>query len=480
MTSGTNNTERNNDYPHRRQPHAQKHLGSDGSTQSFSTSPDSGTEGMKPGHLWPICAGPGRNGEPKCGNPAVKRSANLCASHDRQVRLTGELVPLRTRKSKAPCVGPGHNDEACGRRVYFREPGQDDGVCKSHYDQLKRRGWLSAVAPKPAPVPDSFCKGPGQDGSPICDRKAEYGSGYCGPHDRQYRKTGNLKAIRRINTPDGPCIAPGDGGSACGRSVKNKSLKFCGGHYAQQRRGDLLTPLKTSRKRGVSTPCKFPGCRYLDAPDGNGYCRHHWRQQYLGQDLVPLKGTTNRGRQVLLRDASGNKLCPSCGVWKPEADFSRNSKSSDKLNHRCRRCHASAQKKAKYGISLVEFESFLQAQGGSCAICPATAGPDGRRLSIDHDHACCPGTLSCGKCIRGLLCPDCNRGLGLFRDSISSLLRAAEYVRRGEAIEPGIRRVEVNNDQADCDGGNDAPFVGEPRSGGIDDDDDDEGLIVVA
>jgi hypothetical protein len=42
--------------------------------------------------------------------------------------------------------------------------------------------------------------------------------------------------------------------------------------------------------------------------------------------------------------------------------------------------------------------------------------PDDRRLDIDHDHACCPGTVSCGKCVRGTLCASCNLSLGWSRD----------------------------------------------------------------
>lgn len=77
----------------------------------------------------------------------------------------------------------------------------------------------------------------------------------------------------------------------------------------------------------------------------------------------------------------------------------------------------------KHGLLPDEFYKLIEAQGGSCAICP-TLEPD----HVDHDHSCCPGPRSCGKCVRGVLCGNCNRGLGQFKDDPDRLRRAVGYL----------------------------------------------------
>lgn len=81
----------------------------------------------------------------------------------------------------------------------------------------------------------------------------------------------------------------------------------------------------------------------------------------------------------------------------------------------------------KFGMTGAEYDAMLAIQGGVCAICGLPC-PSGNRLAVDHDHACCPGKTSCGKCIRSLLCMHCNSGLGCFRYSAALMLTAAEYL----------------------------------------------------
>jgi hypothetical protein len=86
--------------------------------------------------------------------------------------------------------------------------------------------------------------------------------------------------------------------------------------------------------------------------------------------------------------------------------------------------------KAKFGMSLDDYDRMLADQGGGCAVC-GTTDPGGRWgtfFPIDHDRACCPGNNSCGKCIRGLTCSPCNVGLGAFGDDADRLMAAAAYL----------------------------------------------------
>lgn len=86
----------------------------------------------------------------------------------------------------------------------------------------------------------------------------------------------------------------------------------------------------------------------------------------------------------------------------------------------------------RYNITVEDYERLLAEQGGVCAICkqPETARRY-RRFSVDHDHSCCPErATSCGKCVRGLLCHQCNAVLGHIeqREGITWLAAATTYV----------------------------------------------------
>lgn len=147
------------------------------------------------------------------------------------------------------------------------------------------------------------------------------------------------------------------------------------------------------------------------------------------------------------------KTCTTCLQVKPLDEFyvlgiSKTAKTKDGRYGECKVCNrtrarewqrrmratdprqaVSASIRSRHGITLDQYEELLASQGGRCAICGTTEpGGRGTRFAIDHDHACCPDTGSCGKCVRALLCSGCNTGLGQFGDDVDRMLAAVAYL----------------------------------------------------
>lgn len=99
----------------------------------------------------------------------------------------------------------------------------------------------------------------------------------------------------------------------------------------------------------------------------------------------------------------------------------------------CHRAYTKAQKLAahearvqrQYNLPPGGYAALYEAQGGKCAICQRATGKT-KRLAVDHDHRCCPGKTSCGRCVRGLLCGVCNQLIG--RMPMGSFQRAITYL----------------------------------------------------
>jgi hypothetical protein len=75
-----------------------------------------------------------------------------------------------------------------------------------------------------------------------------------------------------------------------------------------------------------------------------------------------------------------------------------------------------------YGITLEQYNGLLENQNGNCAICGRNNLDFKRALAVDHCHK--------SEKIRGLLCNDCNIGLGMFSDSTNILKSAILYLEK--------------------------------------------------
>lgn len=127
--------------------------------------------------------------------------------------------------------------------------------------------------------------------------------------------------------------------------------------------------------------------------------------------------------------------CPQCKLDKDPEDFPRHRGAKSGRHTYCKPCHNQRTKLYKqrkhggeknyllahrYGLTREELDRLLAAQDGLCAVC-RTAEP----RHVDHCHDSSE--------VRGLLCLNCNQGLGRFEDDIPTLRRAIVYLLAHDA-----------------------------------------------
>lgn len=158
-----------------------------------------------------------------------------------------------------------------------------------------------------------------------------------------------------------------------------------------------------------------------------------------------------------------SKKCRRCGEVKPAGDFSAMKDSADGLYSYCKTCKAAMVKdytsrngdqvrararqrnatpkgrlatrkanlKHSFRMTKAQFDKTWREQGKVCAICNAKRKRNEKAFAVDHDHA--------KGLIRGILCHDCNRALGLAGDDRELLKAAAAYLRKHARRQVKIR-----------------------------------------
>lgn len=92
------------------------------------------------------------------------------------------------------------------------------------------------------------------------------------------------------------------------------------------------------------------------------------------------------------------------------------------MGHIKNRNHKKEHLKDRYNMSLEDYQSMLDGQDNKCKLCNIVLDSSCKALKPHIDHCHITGV------IRGMLCHNCNAGLGHFKDSIVLLDKAKEYL----------------------------------------------------
>lgn len=137
------------------------------------------------------------------------------------------------------------------------------------------------------------------------------------------------------------------------------------------------------------------------------------------------------------------RVCKVCKIEKPNEEMSQLKGGKYKgVRKICKICDASISRdwyknnierkkdydlKRHFGIGIKEYKEMLEKQNNSCAICKQKETSTCKkgntmRMAVDHCH-------TTGK-IRGILCSNCNKGIGSLKDSIDNLKNAIIYLTK--------------------------------------------------
>lgn len=115
------------------------------------------------------------------------------------------------------------------------------------------------------------------------------------------------------------------------------------------------------------------------------------------------------------------KECQRCFVVKPLTEFNK-IRCENRPHPYCKPCHKESSRdysyKKKYNLSIQDVYKILKKQKYACCICNKYL--DKESFVLDHNHHTNE--------VRGLLCRNCNIGLGLFKDRIDLLSKAVVFL----------------------------------------------------
>lgn len=227
---------------------------------------------------------------------------------------------------------------------------------------------------------------------PECDRTDISGRGLCSKHYQRYRYRGTLDAVAPPPPPTS-CVQ-------CGVEIQSSRWDTL---YCSRKCNDRAR-LRRDHPIRDSGACENCGASLAGRRSHARVC-----SERCGDAVRNARASAARWAET----EATRKPCRGCAGQIPAARQRNAQYCSDECKIRSRRHEA-------YGLTKAELDILL-AQHEQCAICDTTEwGKKGPQ--VDHCHAT-------GR-VRGILCTNCNQGLGRFGDDTKRLQRAIEYLER--------------------------------------------------
>ena len=157
----------------------------------------------------------------------------------------------------------------------------------------------------------------------------------------------------------------------------------------------------------------MPNQRIIDCR----YCKKPFTPTHFNQRLCSDTCKSERNKKLCKqwdRNNKDKKRAYNARKYAESGDFYRNNSFRD-----------------RYGLTLDDAKALLSKQGGVCEICGEPIDLDVKGVNapnkghMDHCHK--------SGAVRGVLCRNCNWGLGNFRDSPELALSAASYLEKYNA-----------------------------------------------
>lgn len=219
------------------------------------------------------------------------------------------------------------------------------------------------------------------------------------------------------------------------RGVQPKPpLQPCGtkaGYQCHSRRGeepcDACKQARRERDRELSRAKGVKPAQSAKCGTDGGYSRHLNRQEEPCEECraahaelaLQRRRTAGKGPRIL-------RPCGTVGAYK------RHVASGEEP---CEDCLVAYQETLvgralwrRYRLREADFLRLLAWQEEACPC----GKPFEEKPWVDHDHACCPSVAtgrSCGKCVRGLLHPQCNQLLGIIEQNDDVIIPAGWVAR---------------------------------------------------